>query len=58
MKACVNMEAESAVERLHWIGAESLLSGQVLGLEQFDSAIDKITLEDVNKVCSVSNSRG
>jgi len=52
------MEAESAVERLHWIGAESLLSGQVLGLEQFDSAIDKITLEDVNKVCSVSNSRG
>lgn len=50
LKACVNMEAESAVERLHWIGAESLLSGQVLGLEQFDSAIDKITLEDVNKV--------
>jgi ubiquinol-cytochrome c reductase core subunit 2 len=50
LKACINMDAESAVERLHWIGAEVLLSGQVIGLDQFDSAIDKITLEDVNKV--------
>lgn len=53
MKACCHMEAESAEERLYWIGSEALLSGQVLGLDQFDSAVDKITLEDVNKVCIV-----
>lgn len=53
MKACCHMEAESAAERLYWIGSEALLSGQVLGLDQFDSAVDKITLEDVNKVCIV-----
>lgn len=50
LKTCCHMDAESSAERLEWIGAEVLLAGQVYGLEQFDSEVDKVTLEDINRV--------
>lgn len=50
LKACMYMEAEGAEERLKWIGAEALLSGQVVDCKQLESEVDKVTLEDVNRV--------
>ncbi|ESN98311.1 hypothetical protein HELRODRAFT_185865 [Helobdella robusta] len=50
LKATLHQYNENSTEALEWLGIEVLLSGQYLTQKQLDSAIDKISLDDVVKV--------
>lgn len=50
LKACIHLESENVADLVSWLGIEAILTGQSTGIEQMDAAIDKVTLDDVNKV--------
>ena len=50
MKAQMHIHGESPSNTLEWIGIEALLSGQAITHSQIESAIDKLTLDDVTRV--------
>ena len=54
LKASIHMSAESQCAVVGDIAAQVLLSGQVLQPSDVDSAIDKITLAEVQAVSSAA----